>query len=113
VQLTSDEKTENWIVQHRASDQRGVESFAHGLRRHPDLALDWVFNAIKYLSTEEIWAYIAHKPNPWGNDNPALYNPYANAANCECSIEIDISTHGKQCRDTFRLDRNFCYHSAS
>jgi DNA sulfur modification protein DndC len=103
MELTRKEQTENWIVEHRACDQRGVESSTraqamagretcNGLRRHPDLPCVWVSNRIEYLSTEEVWAYFLEKPNPWGNGNRALYKLYANASNGECPIEIDTST---------------------
>ncbi|RPH76401.1 MAG: DNA phosphorothioation system sulfurtransferase DndC [Nitrospiraceae bacterium] len=63
-----------------------------GLNRHPDLPRVWVSNPIEFLTTEEVWAYLLQKPNPWGGDNRALYKLYANASNGECSIQIDTST---------------------
>jgi DNA sulfur modification protein DndC len=64
----------------------------NGLCRHPDLPRVWVSNPIEYLTTEEVWAYLLQKPNPWGNDNRALYKLYSNASNGECPIQIDTST---------------------
>ncbi|MBI3950798.1 MAG: hypothetical protein HY314_10140 [Acidobacteria bacterium] len=64
----------------------------NGLRRHPDLPRVWVSNPIEFLSTEEVWAYLLQKPNPWGGDNRALYKLYANAGDGECPIQIDTST---------------------
>jgi DNA sulfur modification protein DndC len=64
----------------------------NGLNRHPDLPRVWVSNPIQFLTTEEVWAYLLQKPNPWGNDNRALYKLYANASNGECPIQIDTST---------------------
>lgn len=64
----------------------------NGLNRHPDLPCVWVSNPIEYLTTEEVWAYLLQKPNPWGNDNRALYKLYSNASNGECPIQIDNST---------------------
>jgi DNA sulfur modification protein DndC len=64
----------------------------NGLRRHPDLPRVWVSNPIEFLSTEEVWAYLLQKPNPWGGDNRALYKLYANAGGGECPIQIDTST---------------------
>jgi len=64
----------------------------NGLRRHPDLPLVWVNNPIEFLSTEEVWAYLLQKNNPWGSDNRSLYRLYANASNGECPIQIDTST---------------------
>jgi len=64
----------------------------NGLRRHPDLPRVWVSNPIEFLTTEEVWAYLLQKPNPWGGDNRALYKLYANASNGECPIQIDTST---------------------
>jgi DNA sulfur modification protein DndC len=64
----------------------------NGLNRHPDLPRVWVSNPIEYLTTEEVWAYLLQKPNPWGNDNRALYKLYASASNGECPIQIDTST---------------------
>lgn len=63
-----------------------------GLRRHPDLPRVWVSNPIEFLGTEEVWAYLLQKSNPWGGDNRALYKVYANASNGECPIQIDTST---------------------
>lgn len=64
----------------------------NGLARHPDLPCVWVSNPIEHLTTEEVWAYLLQKPNPWGNDNRALYKLYASASNGECPIQIDTST---------------------
>lgn len=64
----------------------------NGLCRHLDLPRVWVSNPIEYLSTEEVWAYLLQKPNPWGGDNRSLYKLYANASNGECPIQIDTST---------------------
>jgi DNA sulfur modification protein DndC len=63
-----------------------------GLNRHPDLPRVWVSNPIEFLTTEEVWAYLLQKPNPWGGNNRPLYKLYANASNGECPIQIDTST---------------------
>lgn len=75
----------------RAQTMAGRET-RKGLRRHPDLPRVWVSNPIEFLSTEEVWAYLLQKPNPWGGDNRALYKLYADASNGECPIQIDTST---------------------
>ena len=75
----------------RAQVMAGIE-VRNGLRRHQDLPRVWVSNPIEYLSTEEVWAYLLQKPNPWGGDNRPLYKLYANASNGECPIQIDTST---------------------
>ena len=75
----------------RAQTMAGREA-RNGLQRHPDLPRVWVSNPIEFLSTEEVWAYLLQKPNPWGGDNRALYKLYANASNGECPIQIDTST---------------------
>jgi len=75
----------------RAQIMAGIE-VRHGLRRHQDLPRVWVSNPIEYLTTEEVWAYLLQKPNPWGGDNRPLYKLYANASNGECPIQIDTST---------------------
>jgi DNA sulfur modification protein DndC len=75
----------------RAQTMAGREA-RNGLRRHPDLPRVWVSNPIEFLSTEEVWAYLLQKPNPWGGDNRALYKLYANASGGECPIQIDTST---------------------
>lgn len=75
----------------RAQAMAGNEA-RNGLRRHPDLPRVWVSNPIEYLSTEEVWAYLLQRANPWGGDNRALYKLYANASNGECPIQIDTST---------------------
>jgi DNA sulfur modification protein DndC len=49
-------------------------------------------NSIELLTTEEVWAYLLQKPNPWGGDNRPLYKLYASASNGECPIQIDTST---------------------
>jgi DNA sulfur modification protein DndC len=64
----------------------------NGLHRHPDLPRVWVSNPIEFLTTEEVWAYLLQKPNPWGGNNRPLYKLYANASNGECPIQIDTST---------------------
>lgn len=75
----------------RAQTMAGRES-RNGLRRHPDLPRVWVSNPIEFLTTEEVWAYLLQKPNPWGGDNYRLYKLYASASNGECPIQIDTST---------------------
>lgn len=75
----------------RAQTMAGRET-RKGLRRHPNLPRAWVSNPIEFLTTEEVWAYLLQKPNPWGGDNRALYKLYANASNGECPIQIDTST---------------------
>ena len=47
---------------------------------------------LEFLTTEEVWAYLLQKPNPWGGDNRSLYRLYANASSGECPIQIDTST---------------------
>jgi 3'-phosphoadenosine 5'-phosphosulfate sulfotransferase (PAPS reductase)/FAD synthetase len=69
-----------------------ARSSRNGLNRHPDLPRVWVSNPIEFLTTEEVWAYLLQKPNPWGGDNRPLYKLYANAFNGECPIQIDTST---------------------
>jgi DNA sulfur modification protein DndC len=64
----------------------------NGLNRHPDLPRVWISNPIEYLTTEEVWAYLLQKTNPWGDSNKALYQLYTNASNGECPIQIDTST---------------------
>jgi DNA sulfur modification protein DndC len=64
----------------------------NGLHRHPDLPRVWVSNPIEFLTTEDVWAYLLQKPNPWGGDNRPLYKLYASASNGECPIQIDSST---------------------
>jgi DNA sulfur modification protein DndC len=75
----------------RAQTMAGRET-RKGLRRHPDLPRVWVSNPLEFLTTEEVWAYLLQKPNPWGGDNRALYKLYANASSGECPIQIDTST---------------------
>lgn len=64
----------------------------NGLHRHPDLPRVWVSNPIEFLTTEEVWAYLLQRQNPWGGDNRSLYKLYASASNGECPIQIDTST---------------------
>jgi DNA sulfur modification protein DndC len=75
----------------RAQTMAGRET-RNGLNRHPDLPRVWVSNPIEFLTTEEVWAYLLQKPNPWGGDNRSLYKLYASASNGECPIQIDTST---------------------
>ena len=75
----------------RAQTMSGREVH-NGLHRHPDLPRVWVSNPIEFLSTEEVWAYLLQKTNPWGGDNRPLYKLYTNASNGECPIQIDTST---------------------
>lgn len=75
----------------RAQTMSGRET-RKGLCRHNDLPRVWVSNPIEFLTTEEVWAYLLQKSNPWGGDNRALYKLYASASNGECPIQIDTST---------------------
>jgi DNA sulfur modification protein DndC len=75
----------------RAQTMAGRET-RNGLHRHPDLPRVWVSNPIEFLTTEDVWAYLLQKPNPWGGDNRPLYKLYASANNGECPIQIDTST---------------------
>lgn len=75
----------------RAQTMAGRENRGR-LSRHPDLPRVWVSNPIEFLATEEVWAYLLQKPNPWGGDNRTLYKLYTNASNGECPIQIDTST---------------------
>lgn len=75
----------------RAQTMAGRET-RNGLCRHPDLPRVWVSNPIEHLTTEEVWAYLLQKPNPWGGDNRPLYKLYTSASNGECPIQIDTST---------------------
>jgi DNA sulfur modification protein DndC len=75
----------------RSQTMAGRET-KNGLHRHPDLPRVWVSNPIEYLTTEEVWAYLLQKSNPWGDDNRPLYKLYTNASNGECPIHIDSST---------------------
>jgi len=75
----------------RAQTMAGRE-IRNGLHRHPDLPRVWVSNPIEFLTTEEVWAYLLQKPNPWGGDNRPLYRLYTNASDGECPIQIDTST---------------------
>jgi DNA sulfur modification protein DndC len=75
----------------RAQTMAGRE-IRNGLHRHPDLPRVWVSNPIEFFTTEEVWAYLLQKPNPWGSDNRPLYKLYTNASNGECPIQIDTST---------------------
>jgi len=52
----------------RAQTMAGRE-VRNGLHRHPDLPRVWVSNPIEFLTTEDVWAYLLQKPNPWGGDN--------------------------------------------
>jgi DNA sulfur modification protein DndC len=75
----------------RAQTMAGREA-RNGLRRHPDLPRVWVSNPIEFLTTEDAWAYLLQKPNPWGGDNRPLYKLYASASSGEGPIQIDTST---------------------
>jgi DNA sulfur modification protein DndC len=81
----------HWSEASRAQTMAGREK-RNGLNRHPDLPRVWVSNPIEFLTTEEVWAWLLQKPNPWGGDNRALYKLYASASNGECPIQIDTST---------------------
>lgn len=75
----------------RAQAMESLET-RNGLRRHPDLPRVWVSNPIEFLTTEDVWAYLLQRHNPWGGDNRSLYKLYASASNGECPIQIDTST---------------------
>ncbi len=61
----------------------------NNLRRHEDMPNVWINNPIEYLSTEEVWAYLLQKPNPWGGSNRDLYQLYSNASGGECPMVVD------------------------
>ncbi|MEK7675507.1 MAG: phosphoadenosine phosphosulfate reductase family protein [Verrucomicrobiota bacterium] len=75
----------------RAQTMAGREA-RNGLSRHPDLPRVWVSNPIQFLTTEEVWAYLLQKPNPWGGDNRPLYKLYASVSNGECPT---ANSHGQ------------------
>jgi DNA sulfur modification protein DndC len=75
----------------RAQTMAGRQS-RNGLNKHPDLPRVWISNPIEFLSTEDVWAYLLQKGNPWGGDNRRLYKLYSSASNGECAIQIDTST---------------------
>ena len=75
----------------RAQTMSGREA-RNGLRRHDDLPRVWISNPIEFLTTEEVWAYLLQRPNPWGGDNRALFRLYSNAAGGECPLVVDQST---------------------
>ena len=75
----------------RAQGMAGRQT-RNGLRRHEDLPNVWINNPIEFLSTQEVWAYLLQKPNPWGGSNPTLYKLYANASGGECPLVVDAST---------------------
>jgi DNA sulfur modification protein DndC len=70
----------------------GNRETRNNLRRHVDMRNVWINNPIEFLSTEEVWAYLLQRPNPWGGDNRVLYKLYANAAGGECPLVVDEST---------------------
>ena len=74
------------------SQTMGNRETRNGLCRHPDLPRVWVCNPIEFLTTQDVWAYLLQRANPWGDDNRALYKLYTNASNGECPIQIDTST---------------------
>ncbi len=70
----------------------GKRETRSGLRKHEDLPLVWISNPIEHLTTEEVWAYLLQRSNPWGGDNRALYRLYSNASGGECPLVLDKST---------------------
>ena len=93
----------------RAQTMAGRQA-RNGLHRHPDLPRVWVSNPIEFLTTEDVWAYLLQKPNPWGGDNRPLYKLYASVSNGECpkspcnpSIEVDTSRSRVETKETTRV----------
>lgn len=76
----------------RAQTLASREKKAYGLRKHPDLPRVWVSTPIEDLSTEEVWAYLLQKQNPWGSSNKQLYKLYSDASGGECPMVVDKST---------------------
>jgi DNA sulfur modification protein DndC len=70
----------------------GRRETRNGLTKHPDLPRVWVSNPIQHLTTESVWAYLLQRPNPWGDNNRALFKLYSDAGGGECPIQIDTST---------------------
>ncbi len=58
----------------------GKRETRNNLRRHEDMPNVWINNPIEFLSTEEVWAYLLQRPNPWGGSNRELYALYSNAS---------------------------------
>jgi len=74
------------------SRNMGNRETRNNLRRHVDMRNVWINNPIEYLSTEEVWAYLLQRANPWGGDNRQLYKLYSNASGGECPLVVDEST---------------------
>jgi len=70
----------------------GNRETRNNLRRHVNMPNVWINNPIEYISTEEVWAYLLQRPNPWGGDTRALYRLYSNASGGECPLVVDEST---------------------
>jgi len=60
-----------------------------GLRKHDDLPRCWISAPIEDLTTQDVWAYLLQKPNPWGGDNRDLFKLYSNASGGECPLVVD------------------------
>lgn len=63
-----------------------------GFHSHSSLTKAWVWAPIRFLTTEQVWAYLVFHPSPWGGDNIALRDLYKNANAGECPLVVDDTT---------------------
>ena len=76
----------------RAASMKQYEIPGVRLRKHT-LPNAYVFAPIADLTTQEVWAYLINKPNPWGTDNQDLLDLYRSASDImECPLVIDDTT---------------------
>jgi len=76
----------------RAASMKQYEIPGVRLRKHT-LPNAYVFAPIAEMTTQEVWAYLINKSNPWGADNQDLLDLYRSASDImECPLVIDDTT---------------------
>ncbi len=63
-----------------------------GLHRHTTMPKAFVWSPIRFLTLEQVWAYLVYNPPPWGGDNRVLRDLYKNANAGECPLVVDETT---------------------
>jgi DNA sulfur modification protein DndC len=65
-----------------------------GFHRHSTLTKAYVWSPIRNFDVDQLWAYLAFSPSPWGGENADLRDLYkeAGAGSGECPLVVDETT---------------------
>jgi DNA sulfur modification protein DndC len=76
----------------RAKSIRKHEISGGDINPHSVLRNAFVWAPIKWLTTDEVWEYLALTPCPWGGSHRQLQNLYKEANSGECPLVLDETT---------------------